>query len=389
MTSYWTTFAVLLFTCVYLIVQYVFSYWKRRGVKFVPPSFPFGNFGPVFLQKLSWAELGSQLYNSTTDPFIGAFSLLRPTLIVRDPQLIRCVLTKDFQHFVSRGVHHDEERDPLSATLFAIGGEKWKNLRVKMSPTFTSGKLKAMFSTLVDCGDILQRYMDRLVAENQTVELRELSARYATNVIASVGFGVDINCIDNPDTAFRKYGRKFFAMNLKNGLRFLAMFNFPQILRAFKIRLVDADIEDFMMSVVKKTMDFREKNNIVRKDFFQLLIQLRNTGNVQLDDQWETVITNDEKGKKLSLNEMAAQAFVFYIAGFETTSTTMAYCTYEIARHPEIQRRIHDEIDEVLRKHDGKITYDSVSDMKYLECCIDGEQEAIFHRDHFFISSVF
>lgn len=372
-TSYLATFFVITFASVYLIVRYIFTYWKRRGIKYVSPSFPFGNFGLAFMQKLSWAELGSLLYNSTSDPFIGAFSFLRPTLIVRDPHLIRSILVKDFQHFVDRGLYHDEINDPLSAQLFTMGSDKWRNLRVKLTPAFTSGKLKAMFSTLTDCGNILQRHMDHLVESKVNVELRELSARFATNCIASVGFGCDINCIDNPNTSFRKYGRQFFATTLKNGLRFLAMFNFPQILKTFKIRLVDHDIEDFMTTMVKQTMEFREKNNVVRKDYFQLLLQLRNTGNVQLDDEWETVITNDEKGKQLTLTEVTAQAFVFYIAGFETTSATMAYCVYEITRNPDIQKKVHDEIDEVLRKHDGKISYESVSDMKYLECCLDGK----------------
>jgi len=141
--------------------------------------------------------------------------------------------------------------------------------------------------------------------------------------------------------------------------------------KLFHIRAVDKDVEQFMTSVVKQNLIYREKNNIVRKDFFQLLVQLRNTGNVQLDDQWETVITNDEKGKQLTLNEVTAQAFVFYAAGFETSSTTLSFCLYELSKNQEIQRKVQKEIDEILAKHDGKITYDSVSEMKYLESCID------------------
>lgn len=45
---------------------------------------------------------------------------------------------------------------------------------------------------------------------------------------------------------------------------------------------------------------------------------------------------------------------------------------YELAKNPDIQKRVHEEIDRVLTEHDGKITYDAVSDMKYLEACIDG-----------------
>lgn len=48
---------------------------------------------------------------------------------------------------------------PTAANLFAIGGNKWRTLRAKVSPTFTSGKLKGMFQTLVDCSLLLEKYI--------------------------------------------------------------------------------------------------------------------------------------------------------------------------------------------------------------------------------------
>lgn len=359
-------------TCVYWFFKYKFLYWHRRGIKYVPATSPFGNFGASFTQQMCMGENAQIHYRNTTEPYIGIFACVRPVLLVCDPELIRRIFIKDFQHFVDHGIYSDEKRDPLSAHIFAINGEKWKNLRVKLTPTFTSGKLKAMFSTLVDCGVPLQKYLSNVAPKSETIEFREIIARYTTSVIASVAFGVDIDCVSNPDTSFRKYGRKYFALNLKNGLRFAAAFLCPSIMHNLKVRLVDRDIEDFMMALVKSTIEHREKNNIVRKDFFQLLLQLRNTGNVQLDDKWETVITADESGKKLTLEEMTANAFAIYIAGFETTSTTISFCLFEIARNADIQRKVHQEIDQVLSRHNGQITYECASEMKYLENCIDG-----------------
>lgn len=362
----------LLLSVIYLYIRYVYSYWKRRGIPYLKPSFPFGNFGKVFRIKSSIGEFSKEVYEKSKEPCIGIFSALRPVLFIRDFDLIRNVFIKDFQHFHDRGVYFDEKRDPLSAHLFALNGKKWKNLRVKLSPTFTSGKMKAMFSTLVNCGDSLQKHIEEMVIQKGGFEVRELSAQYATNVIASVAFGIDINCIKDPDTPFRKYGRKVFAINWKNGLRMLLTFIFPEFLKFFKIRTVDRDVEDFMMNVVEQTLKYREQSNVVRKDFFQLLVQLRNTGNVQLDDQWETVISN-EGSKALTFEEVAAQAYVFWLAGFETSSTTMTFCMFEIARNPDAQNKVHEEIDRILKEHNGQITYDSVNEMKYLECCIDGK----------------
>jgi len=71
--------------------------------------------------------------------------------------------------------------------------------------------------------------------------------------------------------------------------------------------------------------------------------------------------------------EAAAQAFVFFIAGFETSSTTMQFALFELSLHPEIQEKTREEILRVLAKHDGKITYESIYEMEYLGRVIDGK----------------
>lgn len=236
----------------YAFIKYLYSYWDRKGFKSIPPTFPFGNLRDSFLQRTSQGQEYRNLYNKSTEPFVGIYGFVRPILLARDPAFIRSVLISDFQHFVNRGVHYDEERDPLSAHLFAIDGEKWKNLRVKLSPTFTSGKMKAMFQTLVDCGEPLMNVIARTSkTPDRIVEIKELTSRYSTNVIASVAFGLETNCIDEENALFRRYGQKFFDPTILNGIRFYWMFVSPQLMKLFRIRLIDRDVEDFMTDVVK------------------------------------------------------------------------------------------------------------------------------------------
>ena len=165
---------------------------------------------------------------------------------------------------------------------------------------------------------------------------------------------------------------QIFEPSFKQGLRGIASFLFPKILIALNIKSTDQEIENFIIGVVKQNMNYREENNVARKDFFQLLVQLRNTGDIQADGLWETKITENESNKKLSLNEVAAQTFVFFAAGFETSSTTMSFALLEFALNPDVQEKAQQDVDEILKKHGGKITYDSILEMNYLECCIDG-----------------
>ena len=74
---------------------------------------------------------------------------------------------------------------------------------------------------------------------------------------------------------------------------------------------------------------------------------------------------------RLTVLEGAAQAFVFFIAGFETSSTTATFCLYELAQQQDLQDKVRKEIDEILEKH-GELTYNAVNEMTYLHKVVNG-----------------
>lgn len=355
----------------YLYIKYAFSFWKRRGVPFAEPSFPFGNFRKLFLQQQSLAELVVDLYNSSMEQVLGVFITIQPSLIVRDPKILRDIFIKDFSSFYHRGTNTNENIDPMTNNLLLQNGEKWKQNRSKLTPAFSSGKLKGMFDTIVDCGSSLHRYFEPFAESGEMVEIRDICARYATNVIASVAFGIDIDCIKNPNDDFRLFGQRFFEPTPKNMFRFHLTFIYPKLAELLRLRFADKDVGDFMTETVRQNLEYRENNNVTRKDFFQLLMQLRNTGSVQSDDDWSTQSSNK---KLMSLEEMSAHSFVFYTASFESTSTTMSFCIHELAKNHDLQAIAHHEIDTVMHKYHGKLTYESMAEMKFVESCIDGKQ---------------
>lgn len=369
-----SAFLATLIATAYIYVKYILSYWQRRGVPFAKPSIPFGNFGPAFTKEKTFGQTLHDLYFSTNEPVLGVYTSVRPALLIRDPKIIRDILIKDFQSFWHRGFHYDENIDPLASNLFSQSGEKWKEMRNKLSPTFTSGKLKAMFAVVIECGKSLETHLTKLADTRDEIEVRDIFGRFTTNVIASVAFGINVDSIENPDDEFRAYGKRFFEPKLKHVLRFNMSFMSPFLTKLFGIRFADKDIEKFMRETIRQNLEYREQNKISRKDFFQLLMQLRNTGKVEDDDgDWSTKATN--KTKSMSLDDMTAQAYLFFIAGYESSSTTMSFCMYELARNPEVQQKVYEDITNVLEKHDGQISYDSIGEMKYLDKCIDGMYE--------------
>lgn len=131
---------------------------------------------------------------------------------------------------------------------------------------------------------------------------------------------------------------------------------------------------EYFVRMTKETFEHREKNNVIRKDFIQLLMQLRNAGKVSEDGDW-AVRKSDSLAdgiKSLTINECAAQSYLFYLAGFDTSSSAFAYCLYELVRNPELMQKVQQEIDETLSRHNNEVTYDAIQEMKFLELCILG-----------------
>lgn len=69
---------------------------------------------------------------------------------------------------------------------------------------------------------------------------------------------------------------------------------------------------------------------------------------------------------------LAASAVNVFIGGSETTSITISFFFYELARNPQVQKKLRKEIVEVIEKHGG-LTYKALSEMKYLDMCLNGK----------------
>lgn len=80
--------------------------------------------------------------------------------------------------------------------------------------------------------------------------------------------------------------------------------------------------------------------------------------------------------ERLYLNdeEILAESFLFFVAGYETSSTTAAFALFELSRHPEYQDKLREEILVVLQKYNGKLTYEGLSEMTYLDQVIKGKR---------------
>lgn len=133
--------------------------------------------------------------------------------------------------------------------------------------------------------------------------------------------------------------------------------SFKRFAIMMRTKVIRDDVSEFFMNIVYETVNYRKANNIRQNDFMDILINL----------------TNRQEGGSLTVDEIAAQAFVFFLAGFETSATTMTFALYELSQHMDIQQKARDEIKKVLDKYNGVLSYEAMMEMSYLDQIINGK----------------
>jgi cytochrome P450 family 6 len=124
------------------------------------PSFPAGNIKDVLSRK-AMAEIYFDFYQIISGrAFNGLYHIYRSVLFLMDPKLIKIGLVNDCEKCHDHRFQFDKEADPLVVNFFMLNSEERKKLRSKLSPTLTSGKMKIMFQTLLDCGQELEKYFE-------------------------------------------------------------------------------------------------------------------------------------------------------------------------------------------------------------------------------------
>ncbi|XP_077276290.1 cytochrome P450 6B1-like [Temnothorax americanus] len=347
--------ATVIFALYYYFTS-TFDFWKSRGVPGPRPIPGFGTLKNLVLGKVSRTNYVTKLYNDYKDePLVGIFAGRTPILVVKHPDLIKDIFIKDFSIFADRGYASHDRADPLSQHLFALDPKRWRTLRAKLTPVFTSRKLKEMFVLISECSDHLVQYVEKLVNKNEPIECVEMTAKYTTDVIGSCTLGINMNAMSNENSEFRRIGRDAVQPPFWDRVRFSIKEYLPWLFDVlYGYILPRSEITKFYMRVVLETMDYRETNNITRNDFIDMLRELKKHSD-KIDDI------------DLTDSLIVSQALVFFVAGYETSSMAMTNAFYELALNQKIQDRLRDEIDQGYIKHAGNLTYANIKEMNYLD----------------------
>lgn len=172
-SSYWTLDALFIFLLAFVAAYFYmtrnFGHWKSRGVLEIRPTPFLGNFGSCLLLRMAVFEYLRLLYEKSKDlPYIGFYIFNKPALVLRDRDIIKAVLVKDFNFFCNRYISASESDVLGYNNLFMMKNPLWKVLRTQLTPVFSSGKIKGMYSLVDGVGDELSAHLNDLDLEGNS-----------------------------------------------------------------------------------------------------------------------------------------------------------------------------------------------------------------------------
>ncbi|KAG5667101.1 hypothetical protein PVAND_015100 [Polypedilum vanderplanki] len=347
--------AIILLLCLYF--KYKLSYWFRKEIEGPSPIPLFGNlFDFVVTKKKHFGEIYKDIYDAyPAARYVGIYRMQQPALLIRDLDLIKDILVTSFNTFNMNEFSIDPHLDPLIAVNpFCIPGEEWKRKRQQLSPLFAQNRNKTAIPFINDVSKRMIEYMEGgPESSKMEFDVKELCAKFTTDNVAAVAFGIDGESFTNPNAPLREIGDEIFKPTFMTGLKQQIVLFMPFMNKFFRIPFVSSETDKKFRQIVGQVVDNREKNKIKRDDLLQVILDLREKhGKEEWDDT--AVIGN---------------GMTFLTEGYETSSTTMSMTLYQLALNPEVQKRAQLEIDQLLALN-SEINENVINNTEYLECCI-------------------
>ncbi|WP_327678445.1 cytochrome P450 [Kitasatospora sp. NBC_00458] len=286
-----------------------------RGLRTVPGSLRrFQRNAPGFFRDLG------RSYGDTVRLPLGFFTVH----LNYHPDNVRYVLQDNNQNYV-RGKGYDRFKIFMGMGLLTLDGEEWKQHRRVVNPLFHKTAIDGMATTMTDSTTtVLDRWERAASAENGVDVVPEMM-ELTLGALGKVMFDTDLHPVS--DRVGPAMVTSIEAMVFRGTLNQLTpdVVPIPYNLRIRKARRLMYDVVD---EIVESHRAGRHEG---LTDLVSLLLQAR-----------------DESGGEWTRQQIRDEIMTVFMAGHETTGTGLAWALYELAKDPEAQERLHEEVERVL-----------------------------------------
>uniref|UniRef100_A0A0N4ZXQ8 Cytochrome P450 4V2 n=1 Tax=Parastrongyloides trichosuri TaxID=131310 RepID=A0A0N4ZXQ8_PARTI len=342
----------------------IVSLWNMPGPLAVPI------FGSTIWLKWNVEELTLQI-NEFSDEFhsqnikvaqfwLGPFPLIAPL----HPEAVEKVLSST--EIIRKGPEYSILIKWLGTGLLTSWGNKWKSRRRLLTPTFHFNILKEFMKVFNNESKILVGELSKNTNIEGDFDVFPYMKRCALDIICDTSMGRKVNAQTNHNHPYVLAVQKLNILTFKylrmpwlwiKPIWYLSGFGYTydntlNLVTNFTKKIINEKISDNKKKISIKNNIIEEENVIGKKKaFLDLLIEKTEEGNLNYQDICEEVDT-------------------FMFEGHDTTSSNLSWTIWCLSHYPECQKKVIEEINEIFGNSDRDVTFEDLSELKYLEMCI-------------------
>ena len=348
-------------TCVYGLLNLCWKKWTQN-LSFIPgpPTIPI--FGSALILEYDVHKLFKQMqgYSQKYDHLYLLWIAHKPVIISSCLAYSEAILRS--QDMLTKSSLYWFLHEWLGTGLLTSSGKKWKSRRRAITPSFHFGILKGFVSIFEEHSKRLVEKLKLKADTGEAVDIQVPVSLATLDAISETSMGVKIHAQDSGNT---EYVKAVNSMNFQLNVRQKSPWLWPQltypytfsgkkfyknlkILKDFTLGVINNRIESRKSGQHKKCSETQNEISAQKVFFLDMLLDAYDKGEIDADGIREEVDT-------------------FMFEGHDTTAAGISWTLYLISRHPEVQEKLHAEIDNAP---DTDNIEDKIRNMKYLESII-------------------
>ena len=212
--------------------------------------------------------------------------------------------------------------------------------------------------------------------------------KFSLDTLATCAFGIDPDSFKDKDTKFVKCAARLFQNTFKDNMLMLSRFlpGVQKLHKMMNVNIFKPKETEFFTDILRRTLQERRRTGQRENDLIDLMIDCIKEENAESDekhDQNENVDDHHDqyekdmqfkhhaKNKQHTEDVIVATSLVLLVAGYDTTGMTLSFLAYELAKTPEVQEKLQEEIDQAYEDNNGKLPdYNVIQGLPYLDSCI-------------------
>ncbi|XP_037044699.1 cytochrome P450 4d1-like [Bradysia coprophila] len=311
-------------------------------------------------QIFDWMEGMSRklgpIYQFTFEPFDNS------TMVISDPKIVEQILTSN--KLIDKTIDYDLMKSWLGTGLLISSGHKWHQRRKVLTSAFHFQILEKFVEIMDEQGNTFVRNLEKF--DGQEINVATMVNLYALDVICESAMGCKINAQNDTSeyaNAVKEIAEIIFLRSFDPIRRFDLIYKFTEMYRREQKAL--QILHEFTDSVIRSR----------RNELFNSKTKTENTAEDMVGSKrkmalLDLLLQSTVDGEPLSDIDIREEVDTFMFAGHDTTSSAISFVLYNVAKYPDVQRKVYEEVANHLQDGDHDVSLKDLNNFRYLDLVI-------------------